>query len=196
MAITILPVMVMVHTTVAWIFGLISSRPLWFGTLAGPYFVAGAIASGIAAVIAIAAILRWLFHWQEILKPSIFKGLGNFLAIILLIYLYFMLSEQMTANYAGPSGEYFVTQDWLYGDYAVIFWPMLIFGLLIPCAYLLIQAFRPNFVSIRITALFSVIIVFAFCVKRYLIIIPTMTRGLGVLAYQPTYVELSIIVGT
>ena len=37
MAVCILPIMVMVHTTVAWIFSLLPNRPLWFGAVAGPY---------------------------------------------------------------------------------------------------------------------------------------------------------------
>lgn len=196
MAVTILPVMVMVHTTVAWIFGLISSRPLWFGGIAGPYFVAGAIASGIAAVTAIAAIIRYLYHWEDIIKPQIFRGLGNFLAVIILIYMYFMLSEQMTANYAGPTGEYFVTQDWLFGPYWVLFWPMFIGGMLLPCLILLWQAFRPGYVNIKLTAFLAAVVVLAFWVKRYLVIIPTMTRGIEGLVYTPTWVEISIVLGT
>jgi molybdopterin-containing oxidoreductase family membrane subunit len=196
MAVTILPVMVMVHTTVAWIFGLISSRPLWFGGIAGPYFVAGAIVSGIAAVIAIAAILRSLFHWQDIIKPQIFRGLGNFLAIMILIYLWFLLSEQMTANYAGPSGENIVSQEWLFGSYSGIFWPMLLGGMVLPCIILLWQAFKPGYVNINLTAILAGAVVLAFWVKRYLVIIPTMTRGLEGIVYTPSWVEVSIVIGT
>jgi molybdopterin-containing oxidoreductase family membrane subunit len=195
LAITILPVMVMVHTTVAWIFGLISSRPLWFGGMAGPYFVIGAITSGIAAVVAIAYIVRNLFHWEDIIKPQIFRGLGNFLAIVILIYMYFMLSEQMTANYAGPAGEYIVTQDWLFGPYSIIFWPMFIGGMVLPCALLLWQAFKPGYINIKMTSILAVLVVIAFWVKRYLIIVPTMTRGLDII-YQPSWIEISIILGT
>jgi Ni/Fe-hydrogenase subunit HybB-like protein len=196
MAITILPVMVMVHTTVAWIFGLISSRPLWFGGMAGPFYVTGAIASGIAAVTAISAITRTLFHWEDVIKPQIFRGLGNFLAIVILIYMYFLLSEMMTASYAGPTGENLVSQDWLFGPYAIVFWPMLIFGMVLPVLLLLWQALKPGYVNIKMTAILAAIVVAIFWVDRYLIIIPTMTRGIEGLVYQPSWVELSIVIGT
>ncbi len=196
MAVTILPVMVMVHTTVAWIFGLISSRPLWFGAVAGPYFVAAAVASGISTVVVIAATLRSVFHWEDIIKPRIFRGLGNFLAVIILIYLYFMLAEQLTAGYAGPAGEFYVSVDWLYGDYAWLFWPMTIFGMLVPCLMLLAQALKPGRVNIGLTASLSLIVVGSYWIKRYLIIVPTMTRGAERIVYAPTWVELSIIAGT
>jgi Ni/Fe-hydrogenase subunit HybB-like protein len=197
MAVTILPVMVMVHTTVSWIFSLLSNRPLWFGAAAGPYFIAAAVASGIASVVVIAAILRKLFHWEDILPPEIFRGLGNFLSIITLTYLYMMLVEQFTARFAGPAGEFFVSEAWLFGKFAAVFWSLTTIGLALPCAYLLIQAFRPGKINITMTAVVSLVIVVAMWFKRYIIIVPTLTAGGSpLLAYTPTWVELAILGGS
>lgn len=197
LAVTILPVMVMVHTTVAWIFSLLSSRPLWFSAFSGPYYIVAAVASGIASVIVIAAILRKIYHWEEIIKPEIFRGLGNFTAITTLTYLYMMMAEQLTALFAGPAGEVLVSQAWLFGSFSTIFWSMTSLGLIIPFLYLLIQAFRPNYVNIGWTAFMSVILVIAFWFKRYLIIVPTLSLGIQeVGVYNPTWVEIAIVLGS
>jgi molybdopterin-containing oxidoreductase family membrane subunit len=197
MAVTILPVMVMVHTTVSWIFSLLSSRPLWFGAVAGPYFIAAAVASGIASVIVIATIVRRLFHWEELLPPKIFRGLGNFLAVTTLIYLYFMLAEQFTARFAGPAGEFFVSESWLFGTFASLFWSMTFLGLIVPCAVLLVQAFRSNHVNIELTAIVSLVLVIAFWFKRYIIIVPTLSvAGTTYGVYTPSWVEIAILGGS
>ena len=49
MAVIIIPVAVSVHTIVSWDFAM-AIRPMWHSTIFGPYFVAGAIFSGIAAL--------------------------------------------------------------------------------------------------------------------------------------------------
>jgi molybdopterin-containing oxidoreductase family membrane subunit len=197
MAVTILPVMVMVHTTVSWIFSLLSNRPLWFGAAAGPYFIAAAVASGIASVVVIAAILRKLFHWEDLIPPAIFRGLGNFLSVITLIYLYLMLVEQITARYAGPTGEFFVSEASLFGSYANLFWGLTTVGLALPCLYLLVQGFKPNSINVTWTAIVSSVIVIAMWFKRYIIIVPTLTVG-GPLfqPYTPSWIEITILLGS
>lgn len=196
MAVTILPVMVMVHTTVSWIFSLLSSRPLWFGAVAGPYFIVAAIASGIASVNVIAAIIRRIFHWEELIPPEIFRGLGNFLAVMTMIYLYFMLGEQFTARFAGPAGEFFVSESWLFGSFASLFWSMTFLGLIVPCAVLLVQAFKPNYVNVDLTAVVSFILVIAFWFKRYIIVVPTLSiAGTTYGTYLPSWVEIAILGG-
>ncbi len=199
MAVTILPIMVMVHTTVAWIFSLLPNRPLWFGAVAGPYFIAAAVSSGIATVIVIAAALRHLFHWEDYVKPDVIRGLSNFLGIVTLIYIYLMFAEQMTARYAAPAPEVRVSNAWFFGEFSVYFWAMLIVGLIIPTAALIINAIRSKEANIRLSVMASVLIAIALWVKRVLIIVPTQSRPLmpttwGV--YVPTWVEWSLVAGT
>jgi formate-dependent nitrite reductase membrane component NrfD len=59
MAIVIIPVAVSVHTIVSWDFAM-TPVPMWHSSIFGPYFVAGAIFSGIAALILAMALLRKL----------------------------------------------------------------------------------------------------------------------------------------
>src|SRR5262245_21915219 len=61
MAIAIVPVAVSVHTIVSFDFSM-APVPMWHSTIFGPYFVAGAIFSGIAGLIIAMAALRKFLH--------------------------------------------------------------------------------------------------------------------------------------
>ena len=50
MAILVIPIAVSVHTVVSWVFAM-TIQPMWHSTIFGPYFVVGAIFSGIAAIL-------------------------------------------------------------------------------------------------------------------------------------------------
>ncbi len=183
---------------VPWIFGLLPSRPGWFSALAGPYFLTAAIASAIAAVMVVTGILRKLFNWQEYIKADIFKGLGTFLGILTLFYIYLILSEQLTMRYAAPISEFLISVKLLQGEFAPIFWPMLIFGFFIPSVMLLVQGINSKWFSVTRTILAAAIITVAFWVKRFLIVVPSLLRPLLPFpegSYSPSWVEWSIIIG-
>jgi len=183
---------------VPWIFGLLPARPGWFSALAGPYFLTAAIASAIAAVIVVAAILRRLFNWQAYIKPEIFKGLGTFLGIITLFYLYLVLAEQLTMRYAAPLSELLISEKLFQGEFAAIFWPMLILGFFIPPMMLVVQTIRHKWFSLTRTVLAAAIILIAFWIKRFLIVVPSLLRPLLPFpegSYSPSWVEWSVIAG-
>ncbi len=183
---------------VPWIFGLLPARPGWFSALAGPYFLTAAIASAIAAVIVVAAILRRLFNWQAYIKPEIFKGLGTFLGVITLFYLYLVLAEQLTMRYAAPLSELLISEKLFQGEFAYIFWPMLILGFFIPPMMLVVQTIRYKWFSLTRTVLAAAIILVAFWIKRFLIVVPSLLRPLLPFpegSYSPSWVEWSVIAG-
>src|SRR5881394_3754463 len=76
MAIAIVPVAISVHTIVSFDFSM-SPVPMWHSTVFGPYFVAGAIFSGIAGLILAMAVLRKILHLEEYLHPLHFQNLGK-----------------------------------------------------------------------------------------------------------------------
>ncbi len=184
---------------VPWIFGLLPARPGWFSALAGPYFLTAAIASAIATIIVIAAILRRLFNWQAQISPDILKGLGTFLGIITLFYIYLVLAEQLTMRYAAPLAEFLISEKLMTGEFALIFWPMLILGFFVPSVMLVAQAIRPSLFSVTRTLLAAAAIAIAFWVKRFLIVVPSLLRPLLPFpegSYSPSWVEWSVIAGT
>ena len=183
---------------VAWIFGLLPAQPGWFGALAGPYFLTAAISSAIAAVIVVSAVLRSVFHWQEHIKADIFSGLGTFLGILTLFYIYLIFGEQLTMRYAAPLSEFLISVKVLQGEFAIVFWPMLILGFFIPAVTLIVQGIRPRWFSLTRTVVAAALIVIAFWVKRFLIVVPSLLRPLLPFpegSYNPSWIEWSIIVG-
>lgn len=183
---------------VAWLFGLMVSQPGWFSAVQGPYFLTAALASAIAAVIVVAAIIRRTLGWHEEINLDIFKGLSKMLAVLILIYLWFILHEQLTIQYAGPIPEREISNAMLFGRIAPIFWTV-IGGLIATHIYLAAQAIRPSLFSLKRTVITSIVVLALFWLKRYLIVVPTLlytrlpfTEG----SYTPTWVEWSIVAGT
>jgi molybdopterin-containing oxidoreductase family membrane subunit len=78
---------------------------MWHSTMFGPYFVAGAIFSGIAALIIAMALLRKFLHLEQYLKPIHFDNLGKLLLLMSLLWLYFIFAERLTVWYGNETSE-------------------------------------------------------------------------------------------
>lgn len=201
MAIVIIPVAVSVHTVVSWIFGM-TLRAGWHSTIFGPYFVVGAIFSGIAALITAMAIFVWYFrpyHLDQYITLDHFKKLASLLLAVNLIYIYFTVSEYLTMGYPSEGPDRRLLDSLFSGQYAWQFWTMAIIGLFIP-ALLLALPWTRTFKGILIA---SVLINVGMWLKRYVIVVPTLASPFmpvfsptgKPLSYIPTWVEWSITAG-
>jgi molybdopterin-containing oxidoreductase family membrane subunit len=139
MAIVIIPVAVSVHTVVSWIFGM-TLRAGWHSTIFGPYFVVGAIFSGIAAIIVAMALFRSVYRLERFLTATHFRNLGYLLLTLDLVYIYFTVSEYLTAAYGGKISDAALVSALLSGPYAYYFWGMVGVGLLLPAFLLVIPS--------------------------------------------------------
>jgi molybdopterin-containing oxidoreductase family membrane subunit len=192
------PIMVMVHTNVAWVFGLMVGRPGWYSAITGPYYVVGAVLSGVAAVIVMAAIYRRLFGWQEHIKPQVFRSLGKFLSWVSIFYIYFMLSEFMTVKFAGALPELKVSMAWSNLEFAGLYWAQAV-ALLIAFTIFFVNTVFPHAFRIGSTVFAAILVLIALWVTRFLIVVPSLTRPFlpyprG--SYTPTWVEWSLVAGT
>ncbi len=88
MAIVIVPVAVSVHTIVSWDFAM-TPVPMWHSSIFGPYFVVGAIFSGIAALTSDHGAAALVLHLEEYLKPIHFENLGKLLLTMSLLWFYY-----------------------------------------------------------------------------------------------------------
>ena len=141
MAIAILPVAVSVHTIVSFDFSMVPV-PMWHSTIFGPYFVAGAIFSGIAALIIAMAVLRRFLRLEAYLHPLHFQNLGKLLLLMSLLWVYFIFAERLTVWYGNEPSEmavYWATQR---GRYAPLFWTMVTCNFLIPFPILALRKLR------------------------------------------------------
>ncbi len=198
MAIVIIPVAISVHTVVSYIFSM-TLRPGWHSTIFGPYFVVGAIFSGIAAIITAMALFRRFSHLQDYLTESVFKKLGALLLTLNLVYIYFTFSEYITMGYTGETSDRRLLGALLHGVYAGRFWTMVLVGLIIPALLLSLPWTR----TLRGIVAASVLVNIGMWMKRFIIVVPTLAApfmpvqnaGGAPLSYAPTWVEWSITAG-
>ena len=193
LCIAVIPVAVSVHTVVSWVFGM-QTQPMWHSTIFGPYFVAGAIYSGIAAIILVAAILRKVYHLEEYLQPIHFNNLGILLLTMTLLWFYFTLAEYLTTLYGGGTEELAVFWVKFAGKYSPLFWLMVLCCFIIPFPILAMKKTR----TVLGTTIASAFVLIGMWLERYLIIIPTLSeprlfyqRG----SYMPSWVEWSMMAG-
>ncbi len=141
MAIAIIPVAVSVHTIVSFDFSM-APVPMWHSTIFGPYFVAGAIFSGIAALIIAMASLRKVLKLEDYLHPLHFENLGKLLLLMSLLWVYFVFSERLTVWYGNEPSEMAVFWATQRGEYAPLFWTMVICNFVIPFPILSLRRLR------------------------------------------------------
>lgn len=198
MSVAIIPVAVSIHTVTAWIFGM-TLRPGWHSTIIGPDFVVGALYSGIAAVISIVAILRWVYHLENHITVEHFKKLSLLLLVAGVAYAYFMVNEYMGAVYTNEKAESDLVDKLFHGHYAAQFWTMAGFGLVLPCVMLSLPKTRT--LGGIVTA--SVLVNIGMWLKRFIIVVPTLSSPFLPVTlptgqhfgYVPTWVEWAITVG-
>lgn len=199
LALIILPIMVSVHSVYGYIFGLQAARPGWYNPLMAPYFVLGAVVSGFSAIILLAAVLRKVFGWHELIPDARFRGLGTFLSGITALYVYFVLSELLTARYNSPTAELIVSDAVVHGRFAWLYWAGLGAGLVLPMLVLFVQGRFPRYSSMPIILGAAALINVTMWIVRFLIVVPSLEHPLlpyRVARYHPTLFEWGLMLST
>ncbi len=190
MSVIIIPVAVSVHTVVSWIFGM-TLRVGWHSSIFGPYFVVGAIFSGIATIIIAMFVFRRVYHLERYITALHFKHLGLMLLALDASYIYFTISEYLTASYGAEAADLELLGALFWGQYAPEFWVFAIGGLVIPAFMIALPRTRtPAGVTVA-----AILVNIGMWLKRFIIIIPTLSRPMLPYEwgqYQPTWVEWSI----
>ena len=171
MAVAIIPVAVSVHTIVSFDFSM-APVPMWHSSIFGPYFVAGAIFSGIAGLIIAMAALRSILKLHDYLEPIHFDNLGKLLLTMSLLWGYFTFNERLTAWYGNNTAEMNTFQATQTGTYSPLFWTMVIVNFVLPVIILGVRRFRT--ITGCVTA--SIGIVIGMWLERYLIVVPSLAH--------------------
>lgn len=193
----ILPLLITAHSTLGFIFGIQSSRPGWYSALQAPGFVIMAGISGTGFIVIIAAALRHFLDLRDIITEKSIKWLGIMLMILSVVYLYFIIVEELTAHYAGPVMDKEVAHVTVAGIYARYFWTGV--GSLVTAFFLLFYQYVRGITSVGLHVLAGVLVNVAAIVKRFIIVVPSQTHG-TLLPYRhgnyfPTWVEIGVVVG-
>jgi molybdopterin-containing oxidoreductase family membrane subunit len=194
-AVVIIPLAVSVHSVLAFLFGM-TVRPGWNSTIFAPYFVVGALYSGVAAVILVVAAFRRAYHLEEFITPQHFKYLANMLLALGMGYGYFMFAEILTEGYkmegfSEHEGSGALLQALMLGKYAPLFWGFVIGGLATPIALLALPFTR----TVGGIATASALVVVAMWLKRFIIVVPSMATPMMPTewgAYWPSRVEVAV----
>src|SRR6266849_5076570 len=190
----ILAVAISVHTVVAWDFSM-SVSPMWHSTIFGPYFVAGAIFSGIAALLIVMVIIRKVLKLELYLTDHHFNNLSKLLLLMSLLWFYFTMAENLTVWYGNEPKEMAVFGARIRAHYAPYFWTMVGLNFVVPFVLLGIRRLR----TIQTAAISSACVLIGMWLERYLIVVPTLTNPRLTSAtsfYFPSWVELTITAAT
>src|SRR5579872_4290676 len=194
MSCIILAVAISVHTVVAWDFAM-SIAPMWHSTIFGPYFVAGAIFSGIAALILVMISLRKILHLEPYLRRRHFDNLAKLLLLMSLLWFYFTMAENLTVWYGNDPKEMAVFDARTRAHYAPWFWAMVVLNFVVPLVLLGIRRLR----TIATITVASVCVLIGMWLERFLIVVPTLANPrlpAAASSYSPTWVELAITSAT
>ncbi len=142
MAALIIPVAVSVHSIVAWDFA-VTVVPGWHSTIFPPYFVIGAITSGVAAVITLMIIIRRAFHLEDYLTPLHFDNMGKLLLVICLLWSYAYFVEVKITWYAHEPIEWEVF-SFMADKYTLLLLLMLFGNSVLPITVLCFKKLRRN----------------------------------------------------
>ena len=170
----ILPVFVSVHSIVSWDFGMAVAIKSWHSTVFAPYFVVGAVHSGVSAVVFALILLRWAYGWQDYIRHEHIDALGRLLIVVATGWFYFLVMEIIFGIYGLEGDEIAVRQlQFLPSDNGVPYniWMIVFVGItyFLPVILWLPRAWRRN-LWIMSTACISVNV--GMWLERYLIFVP------------------------
>jgi molybdopterin-containing oxidoreductase family membrane subunit len=193
----ILPVFVSVHSIVSWDFA-VSIVPVWHATVFAPYFVVGAVHSGVSAVLTLMAAMRWMFKWEKFIRPEHFDAVGRLLIVIATVWLYFFFLDFVFAIATRETREIGVMER------RVFEWPfwfllveIIILGYIIPVGMWLKRSVRRN---IKLMFWSSLLVNIAMWSERYWLIVPGIERKYELnftwSFYNPSLVEITLVIGS
>ena len=194
MAIVLIPTAALVHTVVSWLFGM-TLEPMWHSTIFGPYFIVGAIFSGIALLFIFMTLIRRAWHLENYIGDKQYNYLGLLLLAMSAFWIYFTIAENLTTFYGAVTDEMSVDAEKLFGSFSALFWGMVFLNAVVPFAILVWRRGRTplgTFVA-------SICVVTGMWLERFLIVVPSLTRprlAFEWASYLPTWTEIGITAGS
>ena len=192
LAIFVLMIAPSVHTIVSWDFAM-SITPVWHTTIFGPYFVVGAIYSGVAGVITLMILLRWVFKLDDVIKVVHLTNLSKMLLLMSIIWTYFYFTDFLVTWYGNNPVEMNVW-DWQTERFSLQLVVML------GCSVATIGLLSWGWVrrSPGMLLFITIWVNIAMYLERYLIVVPVLTHRDNPYTwtdYWPSFIETSIAVG-
>jgi len=194
-AFAIIPVMFSVHTIVSWDFGM-TMKVGWHSSIFGPYFVVGAIFSGVSAVATVLLLVRRGMKLDYFLRAEHFDSIGKLVLIFSFAWTYFFFADYLTEWYGGESVGKQLLLLQAHGPVAPLWYTMLFTNIVVPWTTLWSRKVRR---SPRALLLITLGVNVGMYIERYIIVTGFLTRNRlpfdwGV--YNPSLVEILISIGS
>jgi molybdopterin-containing oxidoreductase family membrane subunit len=188
------PLVVSVHSVVSTDFAA-ALLPGWHTTLLPPYFVAGAIFSGMAMVLTLMLIARKTMHLEAYITKRHVDAMTKLVLATSSLLALAYATEIFTALYSGNFYEHSALWNRLNGPLAWGYWLMVACNVLVP------QLFWFRWVRTQFFLVFvmSVVINVGMWFERFIIIVTSLERDFlpsSWADYTPTAVELATLAGS
>jgi len=189
------PLVLSVHTVVSFDF-TIAIVPGWHSTIFPPYFVAGAIYSGFAMVMALAIPLRALYKLEDFITMRHLDNMAKMLLATGLIVAYGYMMETFMAFYSGNVYDRYMIMNRMTGPYAPFYWLLIMCNIVIPLTFLWSAQIRSSAAALFII---SLIIQTGMWLERFIIVVTSLHRDFlpsswGM--YSPTRWDWAIFLGS
>ncbi|HTC07099.1 MAG TPA: NrfD/PsrC family molybdoenzyme membrane anchor subunit [Xanthobacteraceae bacterium] len=165
------PLVVSLHSVVGMDFAA-SLMPGWQETIFPPYFVVGAMYSGFAMVVCLAALVRWGFGMQSLITVAHFDVMAKVMLAASIVMGLSYASEWFNGWYGGEHADRSLVAFAFTGAYAPLFWTLLLCNVVIPQAFWF-AAVRENIAAVFAVA---VLINIGMWLERILIIWNTLSH--------------------
>jgi molybdopterin-containing oxidoreductase family membrane subunit len=194
MAALAVPLVVSVHSIVSLDFAA-SLEPGWQNTIYPPYFVVGALYSGFAMVVVIAAVLRWACAFAPFITVRHFEMIAKVLLTASVVMGVSYATEWFWAWYSGDRAERHLVRFLFAGAYAPLYYGQLAFNVVIPQALWLPRVRN----SIFAVTIISILINVGMWLERILIVWSTLSRDYLLSAWRvflPTFWDWALLFGS
>jgi molybdopterin-containing oxidoreductase family membrane subunit len=189
----VIPLAISVHSVVSWDFAM-TLMPGWHSAIFAPYFVAGAIFSGIAMAILLLSALRRGFGLGRYIKEAHFDLLAKLMLAMSLVMTFVYATEFFMAFYRGDSTEAELFRWRATGAYAPVFWLVVVCNSVVPLVCFWQRARR----RLSVLILVSVLVTIGMWFERFLFIVTTLAHNFDPFSwrmYTPTLRELAVCLG-
>jgi len=188
------PLVISVHSVVSWDFAM-AQLPGWHSTIFAPYFVAGAIFSGVAMVMTLLIPMRKWLHLEDLVTPWHFDNLAKIILLTSLVVSYSYATETFMTWYSGDKIEQMTFHMRYFGPWGYLFWVMVLCNCLIP-----LLLFSPR-IRVNLTALWiiSIFVNIGMWLERFVIIAGSLAVNFNPSQwayYRPSITEIMITVGS
>jgi Ni/Fe-hydrogenase subunit HybB-like protein len=189
------PLVISVHSVVSLDFS-IAQLPGWHSTIFPPYFVVGAIYSGLAMVLILLLPLRRGFRLYDIVTEAHLDAIAKLMLALGLMLTYSYVIETFMAWYSANTAErYTYLTSRPFGPYAVAYWIMTILNVVTPQLFWW-RRLRTN-TAVLFIASFGILV--GMWMERFIIIVTSLNRDFLTSSwhiYIPSWVDWSILAGS